>query len=210
MEGGEDMSALPIEGWLAAHPPPTRAALFPLSRLSGYTVDDWLKLPESRERIELIDGSFQVSPAPMGLHALCAGGLRAILAKAVKPDLVAVETVNVMVGEDGLIPDVAVLPRALVMSRMVVFPASEVLAVAEVVSPGSGRRRDYEVKPAQYAEAGIEVFIRVELEGADIPRVEVFRLDGQAYELAGQARAGEHLALPEPFPISFDPAELLL
>jgi hypothetical protein len=38
----------------------------------------------------------------------------------------------------------------------------------------------------------------------------VFRLDGQAYELAGQARAGEHLALPEPFPISFDPAELLL
>ncbi|WP_187414447.1 Uma2 family endonuclease [Nonomuraea sp. PA05] len=205
------MSALPIEGWLAAHPPPARAALFPLSRVSGYTVDDWLKLPESRERIELIDGSFQVSPAPMGLHALCAGGLRSILARALKPDLVAVETVNVMVGEDGLIPDVAVLPRQLVMSRMVVFPAAEVLAVAEIVSPGpSSRRRDYEIKPLKYAEAGIELFIRVELDGADAPQVEALRLGRQGYEPVGRAAAGERLTLPDPVPASFDPADLLL
>jgi Uma2 family endonuclease len=122
MEGGDDMSALPSEGWLAAHPPPMRTALFPLGRVTGYTVDDWLKLPESGERIELIDGSFVVSPVPMGLHALCAGGLRTILqaaAKAVRPDLVVVETANVRVGEqDGLISDVAVLPRDLVMSRV--------------------------------------------------------------------------------------------
>ncbi|WP_188190056.1 Uma2 family endonuclease [Nonomuraea sp. SYSU D8015] len=208
------MSALPSEGWLAAHPPPMRTVLFPLGRVTGYTVDDWLKLPESGERIELIDGSFLVSPVPMGLHALCAGGLRTILqvaANAVRPDLVVVETVNVRVGEeDGLIPDVAVLPRDLVMSRMVVFPASEVLAVVEVVSPGSGnRRRDYEIKPPKYAKAGIKVFIRVELEGADIPCVEVLHLGQDGYEVITHAKAGETLTLTEPFPVSFDPAEIL-
>lgn len=202
MEGGEDMSALPIEDWLGPYPPP--------GRVTGYTVDDWLKLPESGERIELIDGSFQVSPAPMGLHALCAGGLRSILARAAKPEFVVVETVNVTAGEDGFIPDVAVLPRDLVMSRTVVFPASEVLAVAEVVSPGVGnRRRDYEVKPPKYAKAGIEVFIRIELEGTDIPRVEVLQLGPHGYEVVGRAKAGEVLMLTEPFPVSFDPAELL-
>ncbi|HUR06015.1 MAG TPA: hypothetical protein VM347_25940 [Nonomuraea sp.] len=59
-------------------------------------------------------------------------------------------------------------------ARMVVFPASEVAAVAEVVSPGPGNhRRDYEIKPVKYAAAGIPVFMRVELEG---PRVEVLEL----------------------------------
>ncbi|MGR6920697.1 Uma2 family endonuclease [[Actinomadura] parvosata] len=84
------------------------------------------------------------------------------------------------------------------------------LAVAEVVSPGSGRTRDYDIKPPAYAGAGIEVFIRVELEGADIPRVEVLRLGAHGYELIGRAGAGEQVTLPEPFPVSFDPAELLL
>ncbi|MGN9841975.1 Uma2 family endonuclease [Nonomuraea sp. H19] len=207
------MGALPSEGWLAAHPPPRRTALFPLGRVTGYTVDDWLKLPESGERIELIDGSFLVSPVPMGLHALCAGRLRTILeaaAEAAESELVVVETVNVRVGEDGLIPDVAIVPRDLVMSRMVVFPASEVLAVAEVVNPGSGNHwRDHEVKPAKYAKAGIEVFIRVELEGADIPWVEVLQLGRDGYEVVAHAKAGELLTLTEPFPTSFDPAGLL-
>ncbi|MEQ4721535.1 Uma2 family endonuclease [Nonomuraea sp. B19D2] len=206
------MSALPAEGWLVAHPPPRRFALFPVGQVTGYTVDDWLKLPESGERIELIDGSFVVSPMPMGLHALCAGGLRAVLAaaaKAAKSDLVVVETVNLSVGEDGLIPDVAVLPRDLVMDRTVVFQAADVAAVAEVVSPGPGnRRRDYEIKPPKYAKAGIEVFIRVEIEGADIPHVEVLELGPDGYETVGHAKAGETLTLTKPFPVSFDPAEL--
>ncbi|MFG1705757.1 Uma2 family endonuclease [Nonomuraea sp. M3C6] len=207
------MSALPIEGWLVAHPPPRRIVLFPSGRVTGYTVDDWLKLPETGERIELIDGSFQVSPVLTGLHALCAAGLRAVLtavARAEKSDLVVVETVNVTVGEDGLIPDIAVVPRDLVMARTVAFPASEVALVAEVVSPGLGNcRRDYEIKPPKYAAAGIEVFIRVEIEGADIPRVEVLKLGRDGYETISQAKAGKLLTLTDPFHVSFDPAELL-
>ncbi|MEU0570506.1 Uma2 family endonuclease [Nonomuraea sp. NPDC005983] len=207
------MSALPDEGWLVAHRPPRRTRIFPLSHATGYTVEDWLKLPESGDRIELIDGSFVVSPAASGLHALCAGGLRTVLAGAARAtgaDLVVVEAANVVVGADGLIPDIVVLPRDLVMAGTVSFPASEVAAVAEIVSPGVGnRRRDYEVKPAKYAAAGIPVFVRVELEGADIPHVEVLHLGEGGYEPAAQAKAGEVLVLAEPFPVSFDPAELL-
>ena len=130
-------------------------------------VDDWLKLPDSGERIELIDGSFVVSPAAMGLHALCAGGLRTV-------------------------------------------PASEVAAVAEVVSPGPGNhRRDYEVKPLKYAAAGIPVFMRVELEGTGIPRVEVLELGTGGYEVTARAGAGEKLTISDPFAVSFDPADLL-
>ncbi|WP_433444144.1 Uma2 family endonuclease [Nonomuraea sp. CA-141351] len=206
------MSALPMEGWLAAHPPPRRIALFPVAEDTGYTVEDWLKLPESGERIELIDGSFVVSPVPRPLHAVCAGGLRAVLtaaAKAAKSDLVVLETVGVRVGEDSLIPDVAVVPRDLAMANPAVIPASEVVAVAEVVSPGpSNRRRDYEIKPPKYAKAGIEVFIRVEIEGTDVPHVEVLELGPEGYETVGQAKAGEVLTLTKPFPVSFDPAEL--
>ncbi|MEV0235484.1 Uma2 family endonuclease [Nonomuraea sp. NPDC050786] len=188
-----------------------RTLLFPVGQVTGYTVDDWLKLPEAGERIELIDGSFVISPLPTALHALCAGRLRTILSAAAGPEgLVAVERVGVQVVADGFLPDVAVLPRDLVLERADVFLASEAAAVAEVVSPGPGnRRRDYEIKPPKYAKAGIEVFIRVEIEGADIPQVEVLELGPDGYETVSRAKAGEMLTLTKPFPVSFDPAELL-
>jgi hypothetical protein len=177
------------------------------------TIDDWLKLSDPGRRVELIDGGFERAPALTALHALCAGSLRTILAAAAKAagsDLVVVEAANVAVGGDGLIPDIVVLPRDLVMARTVVFPASEVAAVAEVVSPGPGnRRRDYEVKPLKYADAGIPVFMRVELEGADIPRIEVLELGECGYDVTARAVAGEKLTISDPFAASFDPADLL-
>ncbi|MFB9625652.1 Uma2 family endonuclease [Nonomuraea helvata] len=187
-----------------------RTLLFPVGQITGYTVDDWLKLPEGGERIELIDGSFVISPLPTALHALCAGRLRTILGAAADPEgLVAVESVGVQVVEDGFLPDVAVLPRDVVMDRTDAFLASEVAVVAEIVSPGPGnRRRDYEIKTPKYAKAGIEVFIRVETEGIDSPHAEVLELGPHGYETVGQAKAGEVLTLTKPFSVSFDPAEL--
>jgi hypothetical protein len=64
------------------------------------------------------------------------------------------------------------------------------------------------IKPPKYAAAGIPVFIRVELMGDDAPRVEVFRLGAQGYELVAEAKAGDMLTIREPFPVSFDPAWL--
>ncbi|MEV1177188.1 Uma2 family endonuclease [Nonomuraea sp. NPDC049784] len=210
MEGDDAMTAMPDEGWLVAHPPPRRARLFSLPpTMDGYTVEDWLKLPETGERIELIDGSFVVSPMPRYAHALSAGRLRQILVEAAPEAFEVVESGNLQVGEDGLIPDIVVGYAAAILEDPVVLTASDVVCVAEVVSPGKvNRDRDYTIKPPKYAAAGIPVFIRVDLEGGDAPRVEVFNLGEQGYELVAEAKAGTVLTLDQPFPVSFDPAAL--
>lgn len=211
MEGDEAMSALPDDdGWLIAHRPPRRVRLFPLPPTAdGYTVEDWLKLPDTGERIELIDGSFVVSPMPGHDHAIAAKRLVRILDAARPDDFEVVETGNVVVGEDGLIPDIVVGHADAMVSGAVSLSSPDVVCVAEIVSPGRGNhRRDYEVKPPKYAAAGIPVFVRVELHGDDSPKVEVFRLGPGGYRLVAEAKAGDVVTLTEPFPVSFDPGAL--
>ncbi|WP_240777375.1 Uma2 family endonuclease [Nonomuraea basaltis] len=210
MEGDEGMTALPEDGWLVAHPPPRRARLFALPPTrNDYTVEDWLKLPETGERIELIDGSFVVSPMPAYDHALAAKRLVRILDDACPQDYEVVETGNLEVGEDGLIPDIVVGHADTMLAGVAMLTAAEAVCVVEVVSPGKASwRRDYEIKPPKYAAAGIPVFIRVELQGDDAPRVEVFNLGSQGYELVAEVKAGDMLTIVEPFPVSFDPAAL--
>ncbi|TYB53179.1 Uma2 family endonuclease [Nonomuraea sp. PA05] len=210
MEGDEAMTALPDEGWLDAHPPPRRARLFSVPHAEDdYTVEDWLKLPETGERIELIDGSFLVSPMPRYGHALCAGRLRQILIEAAPPEYEVVETGNLIVGEDGFAPDVVVGLTEAIVADPVALSADDVVCVVEIVSPGKGNhRRDYEIKPLKYAAGGIPHFIRVELHGDGAPRAEVFSLGAHGYELTAEAKAGDKLAAHVPFPIAFDPAAL--
>jgi Uma2 family endonuclease len=210
MEGDEAMTALPEDGWLVAHPPPRRVRLFALPpTLSDYTVEDWLKLPETGERIELIDGSFVVSPMPAYAHALAAKRLVRVLDDACPEGYEVVETGNLQVGEDGLIPDIVVGHTEVMLSGASIITAADAVCVIEVVSPGkASRRRDYEIKPPKYAAAGIPVFIRVELQGDEAPRVEVFNLGAGGYELVAEAKAGDTLTFDEPFPVSFDPAWL--
>jgi Uma2 family endonuclease len=210
MEGDEPMTALPDDGWLVAHPPPGHNRLFALPPISNdYTVEDWLKLPETGDRIELIDGSFVVSPMPKSDHALAAKRLVGILEAACPQDYEVVETINLVVDEDGLIPDIVVGDAKAIQAGVASLTAVEVVCVVEVVSPGkASRRRDYEIKPPKYAAAGIPVFMRVELQGDDAPSVEVFNLSAQGYEPVAEAKAGNMLSITEPFPVSFDPAWL--
>ncbi|MFI6925664.1 Uma2 family endonuclease [Nonomuraea spiralis] len=210
MEGDEAMTALPDDGWLVEHPPPQRARLVPLpSNLDDYTVEDWLKLPVTGERIELIDGSFVVSPMPGYDHAIAAKRLVRILDDACPEDCEVVETGNLQVGEDGLIPDIVVGHAEAMLAGAVKLEAIDVFCVVEIVSPGRGsHRRDYDIKPPKYAASGIPVFMRVELLGDDTPRVEVFNLGRQGYELVAEAKAGDLLEIAEPFPVAFDPAVL--
>ncbi|MEU6712011.1 Uma2 family endonuclease [Nonomuraea sp. NPDC046802] len=210
MEGDEEMSALPIEGWLVEHPPPSTARLFPHSRrVTGYTVDDWLKLPQTGERIELIDGSFVVHGVPAPNHAICAKRMVRLLDDARPDHLEVAEAVGIVVGEDGLIPDIVIADAEAMLSGIPDLAYPDVVGVVEIVSPGLGNwKRDYEIKPPKYAAAGIPVFIRVELEGEGAPTVEVFQLGKTGYIRVSVAGAGENLTISEPFKVSFDPAVL--
>ncbi|GAA3445553.1 Uma2 family endonuclease [Planomonospora venezuelensis] len=202
------MSALPDEEWPEARESHRSLVLLP-SQHGPYTVEDWLALPETEERIELIDGSFVVSPAPASGHALCAKRLVRILDDAAPDDVEVVEAANVRVREEGFIPDVVVGWAEPIIANEVVLDSGDVLMAVEIVSP-SNRKRDYLVKPASYAAAGVPVFMRVELHGEGVmPLVEVFAAEeGESVKIAA-ARAGELLSLVEPYEIVFDPAVLV-
>ncbi|WP_329251406.1 Uma2 family endonuclease [Actinoallomurus sp. NBC_01490] len=174
-----------------------------------YTVEDWLHLPETvGQRIELIDGSFVVSPTPLSNHQVCAGRLRTLLAAAASHDLEVVEAFGVRTASEVPVPDVVVGDGEVLLSGATVLLPEQTHLVAEIVSP-SHRQRDYHDKPRIYAAAGIPTFLRIELAGVAPPYVEVFHLHDGAYTLVAKANAGQTLELTRPFPVAFDPGRLL-
>jgi Uma2 family endonuclease len=174
-----------------------------------YTVEDWLHLPETvGQRVELIDGSFVVSPTPISSHQICAGRLRTLLAASAPPDLEVVEAFGVRTANQVPVPDVVVGDADVLLGGAVVLLPEQTHLVAEIVSPGN-QRRDYHDKPRIYAEAGIPTFLRVEPTGIGAPYVEVLQLYHGAYALIAKVNAGQTLELAEPFPVAFDPARLL-
>jgi Uma2 family endonuclease len=173
-----------------------------------YTVEDWLNLPETvGQRVELIDGSFVVSPTPLSTHQFCAKRLVRILDDAAPDGLEALEAFGVRTASQVPVPDVVVGDAKVILRGVVALLPEQTHLVAEIVS-SHNRRRDYHDKPRIYAEAGIPTFLRIELSGVAAPHVEVFRLSGGAYTLAAKASAGQTLELAEPFPVTFDPRQL--
>lgn len=128
-------------------------------------LDAWRALPEDGRRCELVEGVLSVAPPPTVRHQWVADELRQALRAALPPEYRAVTAVGVVL-ESGptptvRVPDVVVLRRDAVDDRPD-LDASDVVAVAEVLSPGS-RRLDRVVKLAEYAEAGIPRYAVVDL-----------------------------------------------
>ncbi len=78
--------------------------------------------------------------------------------------------------------------------------------VVEIVSP-STHAADRIIKPRLYAEAGIPVFWRLEIEKT--PHLIGFELRRGQYARVVTARAGESTTVPIPFPVAVDPADLV-
>ena len=109
-----------------------------------------------------------------------------------------------------LAPDQRPIPDLVVITsdddELYNVPAEQVVLVAEIVSRSS-RSDDRFRKPAQYVQAGIPVYLRVELEPPYVVAY-VTGLDG-LYVEAARAEPGEPLVLTKPFALSLDPAFLL-
>lgn len=176
----------------------------------GFTVADWLALPESMRYVELVDGCYVVNPPSTLTHQLCRGRLVRLLGDAAPVALEVIGGASVPCVDEGAIPDVVVGDADIMLATTVALHPRHIHLVAEVVSPGrSNRRRDYTDKPRMYAAAGIPMFLRVELIGEGAPCVEVLVLKGTDYVQADRACAGQTLRLTEPFEVSFDPAVLV-
>ncbi|MDL5158626.1 Uma2 family endonuclease [Actinomycetospora termitidis] len=157
---------------------------------------EWEALPEDDSaRYELVEGVMVVSPRPALRHQdlvfeFCAQ-LRAQLGDA----LTALPEVELVVDDGGgrgpatvRVPDLVVVPRAVVPDRARVLPV-DVLAVLEIVSPGS-RRTDRVAKLAEYAEVGIAHYVIVDPDGA----MAEFVLEGVSYRLVAEHRGPAALA----------------
>lgn len=171
----------------------------------GWTVEDVDALPENGLRYELVDGVPRVMTPPKFRHQKALKRLDSAVEAAAPGDLSVVQGVGVILAPDQRpIPDLVVLRDA--DPELSNFPAAQVLLAAEVVSPSS-RSDDRFRKPGIYAQAGIAVYLRVEL---DPPHVVAYRIGpGGRYVETGRAEPGQVLTLEEPFPLTLDPADLL-
>ncbi|MDA0637436.1 Uma2 family endonuclease [Nonomuraea sp. MCN248] len=172
-----------------------------------FTVDDLLKFPDDGNRYELFNGSLLVSPAPTSQHQLAITFMMEILLKALPGDLIPLTTINLKVSDkDFLIPDLVVVPRERARTAGLMFTPSDVALAVEIVSP-STKLRDRAFKTEAYAAVGIPSYWRVEL--GEGPVLYVYDLvDGDVYGPPAVHKAGTVAELAEPFPVSFDPAEL--
>jgi Uma2 family endonuclease len=200
---------LPLQG-LAALLPGTRAkpegdgVLFVPVERPPFRWADLQQVPDDGNRYEIIDGGLLVTPPPDTEHADIAEALRDVL-RAAAPADVAVYTsaLGVDLGASVPIPDLVAFHRR-PGRRHAVDPA-DILLVAEVVSPGR-ERVDHERKRRTYAAAGIAHYWIVD---RDPTRVTALRLGAGDYVEAGQASGEQLLALTDPFPLAFRPADLV-
>ncbi len=133
-------------------------------------------LPDDGRRYEVVDGHLVVTPPPSQPHQLVAARLHAQLVRACAPAWEAVFEYALPLGTDGRVPDVAVVRRRPLGPAHPPYPygPEEFGLVVEVTSP-STRKTDLFAKPGEYAEAGIPLFWRVEVDPELV--VHAFRLE---------------------------------
>jgi Uma2 family endonuclease len=171
-----------------------------------WTEERWLALGETKQRVELFDGSILVSPAPTPEHQ----HLSLELAIALRPGakragLQVYEAINLRLRPGRvLIPDL-VLVRPIDRRQPIVDAASCAL-VCEIVSP-SNPATDRVLKMHYYAEAGIASYLLVEPD--PVLTLRLYRLENCRYVERALARPGEELKLTEPVHAVLDPATLV-
>jgi len=160
-------------------------SITPLDRAGPWSFEELADrddLPEGY-RYEVVDGHLVVTPPPAQRHQLAGAVLFQQLMCACPAEWLVVWEFGLRLGTDGRVPDLAVV-RAAPPTGTGPYPRGPEAfgLVVEIMSPGS-RKTDLFAKPGEYAEVGIPLFWRLDLDPA--PRLHAFGLQGGVYvELA--------------------------
>jgi hypothetical protein len=168
-----------------------------------WTEPDLRLFPQDGHHYEIIDGSLHVSPPADVRHQSTVEALVTTLRSAAPDDWWACTRRGITIGASNLVPDVAVL-RPHSASGVWHDPADVALVVE--VETSATRRIDRLLKPVIYAEAGIEVYWRVERE-PDGPLLSIYGLaaDGR-YAMHRQVQGRQLVAVDTPFPMRVAPS----
>jgi Uma2 family endonuclease len=157
------------------------------------TPEEYDALPENSLR-EFVDGVVHVMATPCPLHQDVAFALRNALSRLRPADLRVTGEVEVRL-TDSLRrnPDVVVVHARDYDRRVPRLLPEQVLLAVEIVSPGS-ESTDREVKPWEYARAGIPHYWRVEITREIV--VHTFRLGDRGYVESGVFARGDTISPP--------------
>jgi Uma2 family endonuclease len=164
-----------------------------------WTVDELDELPDDEVKYECLDGRLVAMTPATAWHQKVAKRLLLQLDPQLPAGWDLLWECGLQLGTDWRIPDLLVVPADVDPTQRLFHPSRTPLVI-EVASE-STRRTDRIVKPAEYADAGIGCYWRVETE----PRVQLaaYVLDGRRYADPAVFTAGT--ATPwAPFPLVVD------